>query len=295
MSLMTLFFLLLAFEMEKWGLVVLLAAFLTRDNTLILSLVVCFVAWRSHRKILFWGGLIVLFAGLAFESWFVHLGLPNRHHLPEFVFLALYVPCSFFGNVLGLDVWTNVGGADGAPWLHWRIPHVLQIGADHDVYVAFRWFRNFETLGALLTLFGCGPLLIYFLWKRTDSVRNWPLAVQIAIIYGLIAYFLGTSVGRTGTFRLVGYAWPAFWIALPYMFHRAKIKMTALEIILLAASSLLVAWIPNLEGMSGIVRRVTFWLLIIPAIYLGTAFYLRSNRWRFPRKSASQSSSTDSA
>jgi hypothetical protein len=271
MALLSIFLLLVACDWAKSALVVLFLAFLARDNTLILCLVACYAGWRFRDRLWYWGGMIVLTAGLACESLFVRLGQPNRHHLPELLYMALFVPCSFLGNIFGIVLWTNTGGEDGIPLLHWHIPPELQIGADHDAYLGYDQFRCIETFAALFTVFGCGPIFLFYLWKKLEPFKSWPLAVQLAFAYGLISYFLGLTVGRSGTFRLIGYAWPLYWIALPYFLSKTKFRFSTAEIAFLILASLVTAWIPNLEGLGGLDKKVTFWLLGVPFLYGATA------------------------
>ena len=192
--------------------------------------------------------------------------------------MMFLVPCSFLGNLFGLVLGTNAGGIEGTVFFHCHIPRALQFGIDHEAYAGFRFFRALETYAALLTVFGSGPLFIWYLWKKTDRIKDWMLPMTIAFVYGLVSYFLGTTVGRSGTFRLVGYAWPLFWIVLPYMFARAQVKFGRWEITFLAAAFLLVAWMPNLENLEGIARGVTWWLLLIPILYVASALVLKRHR-----------------
>lgn len=48
------------------------------------------------------------------------------------------------------------------------------------------------------------------------------MGVQLALIAGFIYWLSVPFAGRSG-FRLIGYAWPLFWIAIPY-FHFRQIE-----------------------------------------------------------------------
>jgi hypothetical protein len=279
-TLVSIFFLLVAHDLEKIALAVLMAAFLCRDNTIILCLVVCWLGCSLRNRILLWGGMLVLFAGLICESWFVRLGQPNRHHLPEFLYMAALVPSNFMGNVLGLLFWTDAGTQGLPPLAHWHIPRAFQFGADHDVYVGYNGFLSFHTFIYLLSLFGCAPLIIGYLLKDATPIKRWALPVKLAFYYGVIAYFLGTSLGRTFAFRMIAYAWPIFWIAMPYLFLQAKLKIYFWEKVFLIAASLLTAWIPNLEGLDGLHESMGYWAISIVALYIGTAVCLNRIRRR---------------
>ena len=275
MALLALFFLLLTYEWETPALGVLLAAFLTRDNTLIFCMVLCCLAWLARRKFLFWGGIFVFCAGIFCESWFSRMGRPNPHHLPEFLYMFSLVPCDFLSNVLGIVVWTDASSYENVtPLAHWHIPPALQFGADREVYLAYTWLLSLHTFVYLATLFGCGPLVLRHLMKQAPATKKWIFPVQLAFYYGLISYVLGTSLGRTFASRMIGYGWPLFWIVLPYLFLQAGLKIRLEEKVFLISASLLTAWLPNLEGLDGLDQRVTFWLLGIPVLYMGTALCL---------------------
>jgi hypothetical protein len=109
--------------------------------------------------------------------------------------------------------------------------------------------------------------------------------VQLAGVYGVISYFMGTSLGRTGTFRLIGYSWPLFWIALPYLLSRSGLNIRFAENLFLVTASLVTAWIPNLSNFVGLNHTVTFWLFGIPILYVATAVCLNRIELR-PRSSA---------
>jgi hypothetical protein len=48
--------------------------------------------------------------------------------------------------------------------------------------------------------------------------------------------------------RLIGYGWPVFWIALPWLIARYYPPLTRRQIAVLAVNFLLVAWWPSLYG-----------------------------------------------
>ena len=275
MALSSLFFYLVACGRDKLAVITLMLCFLARENTILICLIVGFVAWRYNRKLLALGAVMVLLVGLACDARFVHLGEPNRHHLPEFIYMAFFVPCSFLGNVLGVVIWTNSTPDEGGPWLlHWQIPHALQFGADHDVYIAYEWMRAFQTGISLTTLFGCGPVFLWYLWKKFPFKLHWNIILQITFVYGLLAFLSGTSLGRTGTSRLIGYAWPLFWIALPCLVLQAKIKLRVVEAWFLIILSLIITWVPNFAGFWGQELRARIGLMAIPLLYIATIYCL---------------------
>ena len=92
MSLLSLFLLLWWKQAIKSAFIVLFIAFITRENTLLACLFLGYVAWRRREKILLAGALGVLGSGMVVTSFFAKWGLPNRHHMPDFLYLLGKVP-----------------------------------------------------------------------------------------------------------------------------------------------------------------------------------------------------------
>jgi len=246
-ALTVLFFLLLLREKLIAALVVLAIAYMTRENTLILCLVLGSIAWlRKLYGVAVGSGGVLLF-GTAFGAWAVRLGQPNIHHLPDFLYFGLKMPHQFLKNVLGLRIWTNTLPF-GEPFKKFVLPSYLSAGDVHVIGLCYpEWILPLFTLITLLTLFGTGPLIVWL----TRRLKLWtsihPLAVQVAFVYGLIAFFLGTSIGDWVD-RLVGYGWPLFWIGVPYilavMKQHGKLAFFKWSLLSLWA----VPWIPLMFG-----------------------------------------------
>jgi hypothetical protein len=247
--LLSLFFLLILREKFLFALIVLAVAYMARENTLVLCLVFGVIAWlRNLRGAAIGSGLVILY-GASFGAWALSRGLPNRHHLPDMLYLALKVPHQFLKNVFGFRIWTNTLPY-GDPFVKFTLPDYLRAGDVRVVGLCYlEWLLPALTLISLLTLFGTGPLIVWSarrlkLWKEPH-----PLAIQVAFVYGLIAFFLGTSVGD-GVERLIGYGWPLFWIGVPYLLAVMKQQRMDLLFKQSLVSFWIVAWIPTLLGYS---------------------------------------------
>lgn len=271
MALAALFFLLLLYDREKWAFVVLLVAFMVRENTLLLCLFTGGIGLWQRKKNLVYGSLIVLIVGSAFGSWAVRLGQPNTHHWPEFLYLAVRVPHDFLSNVLGIVLQTNVHSVFPPQYI-WKIPPGLQMGLDREIQFSFVWYLPLQTLIVLFSLFGCGPLVVRKLYRRTNPFRNWTPPMQIVFSYGLVSFLLGTSLGANTT-RLIGYGWPLFWLGLPYVWTKVRLRIRSRDAFLLLAGSLVVAWIPNFEGLRDSADMFRIWLLGIPLLWMVTEVY----------------------
>jgi len=247
-ALTTLFFLLILREKFLAGLFVLAVAYMARENTLILCLMLGALAWlRGRAWITIASGLVILY-GTAFGSWCVRQGQPNIHHLPDFLYLGLKMPHQFLKNVLGFRIWTNTLPF-GEPFAKWTLPGYLQSGDVRVLGFCYpEWQLSLFTLITLLTLFGTGPLIIWMTRNRRLWKYPHPFAIQLAFIYGLFAFLLGTSIGDWID-RLIGYGWPLFWIVVPYIFSRVKKEHQALLYPILF-SLWIVAWVPALLNYS---------------------------------------------
>ena len=245
MSLSALFFLLLLKNRTRWSLAVLLVCFLARESTMVLCFFCAVVAaWRRDRLLL-WGSLGVLGAGWAATSLFARMGQPNIHHLPDALYMALKVPYNFLANVCGVVIWSDVRSDVGQPLVTWTLPAFLHLGKDKAVGLCLNWSLPANTLIMLLTLFGTAPLFAVRFLRPGPAWREAPAAIQAAFLCGVVSYLLGTSLGWW-TERLIGYGWPACWIALPWLIRRAGWNLRARDHWVLCSCFLLACWWPPL-------------------------------------------------
>jgi hypothetical protein len=248
MALIALFFLLLLSERLVWALLVLFVAFVTRESTLLLCLVCGGVALFRRKPALLAGSLLVLLAGTLVTNYFARLGKPNLHHLPEVLYLALKVPYNFILNFLGVHISSEV--IPGPPPLFtWQLPAFLHLGLDREIGVDWDWRRPLVTLIVFLALFGSGPLFVWKYFRHVKLSAPAPLAIELAATYGLICYILGPSLGNL-TDRLVGFGWPLFWIALPWLVREAGLSLRQREWSLLGLCYLSCAWWPSIMGFA---------------------------------------------
>jgi hypothetical protein len=100
-ALVSLFFLLLLREHEKWAVLILFLAFLTRESTLLLCVFAIGLALSRGKGRFALAVSGVLCVGLAASSWLARLGKPNMHHLPDFCGKSERCPtifCSIFSD-----------------------------------------------------------------------------------------------------------------------------------------------------------------------------------------------------
>ncbi|MCE0498306.1 MAG: hypothetical protein LV481_10215 [Methylacidiphilales bacterium] len=274
-----LFFLLLLKNCRVSAMVVLLFLCLVRDGTLLLCVVTAGVAWNRRDMGLVWKSLVVLVFGLILNSALTTSGHSNSHHLWEPLYLVLKVLYNFMGNVFGLVFWTNLRPALGVPFVTWDVPSFLhKLGRDTQFGLALNGWQPVNTLMVLATLFGNGPLFLIMFWRK---IRHFalPLPVQLALVYGLLSYFLGLALGNW-VFRLVGYGWPAFWLALPYVLIKLDYRPDRRTALLLLASFWTLSWLWSLSWSGS--HRLPVLPLAVPLLYAVTYLCLRDAKLRAP-------------
>jgi hypothetical protein len=225
--------------------VILVALFLTRESTLLLSLCLIAVAWiKSKRKIIIPVAAASLL-GLALTSYVTRSSPANVHHMDSLVYLALKIPFNFFQNVFGIKIWLNTFVKVEPPLFTVELPKWLHLGSVSSVGLC-PWLPIFPltTLFLFLTSFGVAPLLIRdSLSKfRRRIFAEMPPWLLVLVTYGLVSFLITPLLGSSLS-RYIGYGWPAFWLAVPALaakYYRLP-KNAMLRLILL---HILTSWIP---------------------------------------------------
>ena len=254
-ALLGVFFLLLR-QGKLWAsLVFLFLLFLTRENTIVLSLctiVICFY----KRQIQYATSVIVVsFAAMVAISFISHYGQPNIHKLPEILYLALKIPINFISNFSGVIIWTNTLSLSeitahtwhNNPIIQVALPKWLCFGEVTSVGIyGFDIFRPMNTFLSLFTSFGIAPVLLVFVIRRNYHFifNESPVWLLIAMTYGIFSYLIGTSIGPDVT-RLVAYGWPAFWLVTPILMLKYYSLDRSVIIKLLIINSIL-CWLNNI-------------------------------------------------
>ncbi len=197
---------------------------LSRESTSLT--LVCFLLsawgwlqWR-HRVI----AVASAVAGSALVGHLAARAQPNLEHLPETLYMFLKVPWNFMLNVVGLIPWSNVNGEYCAvPRWQWAVPfgHVKTVGiCGYSASGLMQWAV------AIMTSFGLLPMLVGYLWWRCRGVRAKSVLLRFTLLYGSMSFLLAPVLG-TWFLRLIGYAWPLFFVALPLLFDEvAKVRLS---------------------------------------------------------------------
>ena len=219
---------------------------LTRESTTLLSLVLIALALFRRRWRLAAGAFAAMAAGMAVVAWASRDALPSANELGGGVYLVAKAVANGVRNFTGVIPW-NDGYAARLPWYYpdppvWKcaLPTFLQMGNVHEVGiykfmpgVVLRtfvlWFLYFP--GAIVLLLKCvsrtrgqeeSPPNPQFPFPNSQfSIPNsqFPFYVQYSFIIGLVFWLLAPFSGPSLD-RLVGYAWPFFWVAFPFLLCR---------------------------------------------------------------------------
>ncbi len=190
---------------------------LSRESTSLTLVCFLIATWKHSRwtdKIV---AVISAFAGSVVVNHLAARAQPNSERLPESIYMLAKVPWNFMNNVLGLVPWSNVNPQFCAV-PRWMFP--LHLGPVHAIGVCGFSVTGWISISeAVLSAFGLLPLLVGFLWWRTRGFGKSTVLLRFTLLYGAASILLSPVLG-TWFNRLIGYAWPIFFVALPLLFNR---------------------------------------------------------------------------
>jgi len=225
------------------ALLLLIPLFLTREATLLLSLVLTACFFFHKRWTLAATTIFISLGSMLLSGYLSHHGLPNKHQLSNLFYIPAKMIFNFCGNFLGLNIWTNTLDYC-SPSFTKTLPAWLTFGKIQNIgFCGFDFSQPLHTLISLLTVFGIGPLFLLF-FLRSHALRKMPLGFFILFFYGFFSFILGPVLGPGG-FRLMAYGWPLFWIALPFLLA-PSLRFGKKEKISLLTIHCLVIWLPFL-------------------------------------------------
>jgi hypothetical protein len=213
--------------------------FWVRESTLLLCLLAFAAMWWDGKRRCAVAIALTTLASMIVSMSVNRHGQPNVHHLPTVVYMALKVPFNFVSNILGIHLWTN-NFITPHVWAM-DLPRVLQIGTIRKVGISkFVWMPLFTPLMWLST-FGILPTVLLH-ERRRGRLRALEPWMRLALIYGVISYVLGPTLGASVP-RLVAYAWPAFWIATVVLLWRNDF-LPRRSAVTLFACHMIASWLP---------------------------------------------------
>ena len=277
-AILGLFFLCLGRNKLWWTLALLFLLYITRESTILLSLTVALISvykrwWRTLLGI-----IIVTCLGITVSTYASSLGQPNIHATSDLVYMLGKIPYNFLKNIFGIVLWTNTMAANSpttfpnTPLLTVAVPSWLPFGAIHNVgFYTFAPLYPFSTVNTLLTTFGALPVLVLLdlarFRRNMFNSHNASPIIMAALMYGLLSFFVGTSIGASVS-RLVGYGWPAFWIASPlllWQYHRCDNRF----FLRFLSYHTTICWLPFLLAKIGVQKTP----LVITSLYLALVLY----------------------
>ena len=223
-ALLALLLLMLEEERMMAAAIMMFPLMLSRESTVLTLLCFLVACWKR----LGWTQRITAVTSTVAGSLVVkHLALraqPNSEHLPASIYMIAKVPWNLMNNVFGLVPWSNVN-TQFCVVPRWAFP--VHVGPVHAIgicgFSATGWGLISE---ALLSEFGLLPLLLGFLWWRGRKLGTPSMLLRFTLVYGLASLVLAPMLG-TWAARLIGYAWPVFFVALPMLFDRIPHGATA--------------------------------------------------------------------
>ncbi|MGA7156301.1 MAG: hypothetical protein WBY53_05620 [Acidobacteriaceae bacterium] len=197
---------------------------LSRESTSLTLVCFLIAAWGWLR----WRDRIVAVVGAIAGSVTVsHLASraqSNTEHLPESLYMIAKVPWNFMNNILGLVPWSDVN-SEFCSVPSWEMK--IHLGKIHAVGICgFSFVGWMEMADAMMRYFGLLPLLLVFVGWRIRKLPVRGALLRFCLIYGGASLLLAPVLG-TWFSRLIGYAWPIFFVALPIMFCRLSVDLTS--------------------------------------------------------------------
>jgi hypothetical protein len=233
-ALLGLFF--LVFKQARLAsLAVFLALFLTRESTILLGACIVFIALHRSDKRLALSICLATAVGLAAVKYAGVSGRPNIHEMNDLMYMLVKVPFNLILNVTGIQFWANTLDYC-TPLVSFSIAGWLPLGSIKTIGVCeHNLMRPLTTLALMLTTFGVAPTLLLFHLKQhpRQFLKEKPLWLAVALLYGILSFFLGVALGSS-VYRLIGYGWPAFWFTMPIMlakyYDTGKVKFFVLVV-----------------------------------------------------------------
>lgn len=188
---------------------------LSRESTSLTLACFLIAAWKRSG----WTEKVVAVVSTVAASALVkHLAAraqPNSEQLSPSLYMLAKVPWNLMNNVLGLAPWSNVNKQFCAV-PRWSLP--LHLGPVRAIGVCGFSVTGWVFLSeAVFSDFGLLPLLLGFLWWQGRNISKPNVMLRFSLIYGSASLVLAPLLGTWLT-RLIGYAWPIFFVALPLLF-----------------------------------------------------------------------------
>jgi hypothetical protein len=198
--------------------IIMILLYLTRETTIILSIIIIAILYYNNKRKELYYYLIATLLGIFGLLVVKQFAGPNIWGLAEPVYLIIRIPYHTFQNIFGIPLVTNAIPYC-KPILNIELPKLMQLGKIKSVGIC-SW--NYEHLlfviSTTLSVFSIGPLLLIMqIYKKYIKCDN--LWILIISYYGL-TMFIASFFISVDIKRVIGYGWPLFWVAIPFMGYR---------------------------------------------------------------------------
>jgi hypothetical protein len=177
------------------------------------------------------GAVAATLAGMLVTAAVTRSAQPNFHHLGTMAYLFSKAVANTLNNIFGVIPWANTYATHApehyaeAPIWKMALPSWLSVGAIREVGIyRFNGINPAVTVFTMLTAFGVLPGLLLArkarAWRQVLSADT-TMVLPVAAVYGALSFMLVPVLGMSLE-RYVGYAWPAFWIALPLLVQQTQ-------------------------------------------------------------------------
>lgn len=217
----------LATGQNLFAMVLIFPAFLARESTLLVAFCLAIAAWRRLPVRALCVGALATLAGFFASQHYGKLGAASTQGIRGAAYIVGKMLWSFPRNLLGWPLWTNTLPIC-TPYWSTAVPRSLHLGSVHYVGLCHPslWGPTRVLLG-WFGIFGVGPA-IAILYRRSLLAREAisedfqrhglgsAIVFRFSVIYGVISLLLAPVLGAS-TDRLVEYAWPFYFVALPWV------------------------------------------------------------------------------
>jgi len=234
--------------------------------TLVCLLIVCWGALRWSGRLL---ALLSFVAGTVVVRHLTAHSAGNAEKMSPLLYLLAKVPFNFL-RAIGIKPWASALPLCEVPAWKYAPPFAKYLGANSAIGICGFSAKNLlQWPVAAAVTFGLLPLVTAMLWWKSRRVKTDSAMMRFCLLYGGLCFLIAPVLG-VWYYRLFGYGWPLFLVALPMLFHRfdSSLRMIPLRsgvALLVIEAALCVLPRINSEVLS---------LIAVPLLYVGAVLLL---------------------
>ena len=176
-----------------------------------------------NKRVLFVAVLIIsTMIGVVSIDFLVGENAANRHNMNMMSYYMLKIPVNLFGNVLGIDMYTNTYQWCDNPVVVFDVSNIIFIGDVDKVGFCYPSFLKIvRTLFVYLVILGLWPYIAIFLIVKYYKSRDFRSEDFVVIGAAILLFLLSAGFGRTAE-RLFIYSYPFLVFAGPALIKFAR-------------------------------------------------------------------------